>query len=244
MTEYMVGLQSYTYRKHPLEKLIQDSVKLGLNAVELWEGHLPLDSSTATVNKVREALESNGIRICGIGVINISERDPEGVLDFASRLGADYVSVDFDPGDEKTQQKACDIAQEVGMKLAIHNHGPGHHFATPDDIRPILDSTPESMGVCMDTGHFLRSGVDALSAIESLSPRIYAVHLKDFVDEKTEVPPGKGRLDLPAVVDALKSNLYQGCYIVEYEERPEDPMPDLVGSFEQLQRALEGRDAR
>ena len=243
MVDYGIGLQSYTYRKHALQKLVGDSAELGLDSVELWEGHLPLDSSYSKVREIRDSLEANGIKIWGIGVVNISDRDPEDVLDFASEVGVRYVSVDFDPLDRQIQEKACEIAQEAGVRLAIHNHGPGHHFATPDDIKPILDSTCEAMGVCIDTGHFLRSGVDPLSAIVSLSPRVYAVHLKDFVDEKKEVPPGDGRLDMPGIVHALRSGGYQGPYIIEYEENPEDPKPHLVRSFEQLRNAIQREDA-
>ena len=42
----------------------------------------------------------------------------------------------------------------------------------------------KNIGVCVDTGHTLRSNEDPVEWVKKLGPRVFALHLKD-VAEKT-----------------------------------------------------------
>ena len=87
-------------------------------------------------------------------------------------------------------------------------------------------------GPCPDTRcrwrggrHFLRADQDPEAAIERLGRRGHAVHLKDFVDQDTEVMPGKGRLDMVAALGALRRSGFSTAYVLEYEADENDPTP-------------------
>ena len=59
-----IGVQSYTYRKLPLEKMIDSMRAVGLSSVELWTGHLdPAKHDDADFKATREKLAAAGITV-------------------------------------------------------------------------------------------------------------------------------------------------------------------------------------
>jgi inosose dehydratase len=233
-----IGVQSYTFRKFPVRRAIEEARRAGCQALELWPGHLAPDAPEAEVQAVLDYARQQGVRICGYGVVGLSRTATEPHLRLARRLGCDYVSVDVRPEDRETQAAAVALARQLGLKLGIHNHGPGHHYSTVDSVLAVLAEQPEVLGACVDTGHFLRSDEDPVRAIQRLGGRVHAVHLKDFVNPHTEVLPGSGRLDLPAAVRALQAAGFATAYVLEYEADADDPTPALTRAVDAVRAAL------
>ena len=77
--------------------------------------------------------------------------------------------------------------------------------------------------------------------IEIMGPRNFGIHLKDN-DNKTDtnVIFGKGVLDVPAVLRALKKVDFKGCINIEYEAHEEEPSPDMKACVEVLKEAIKG----
>ena len=238
MSSEKIGVQSYTYRNYAIKEVIDQAASVGCSAVEVWPHHLPPDTPDDTLQEILAYCHSRKVQICGYGVVVLPRDDIRASFTFAQKLGVDYISFDVPPNDTAKQQEAVMIAEELGLKLALHNHGPTHHYSTPDDIKKVINNYPDVFGVCIDTGHFLRSNVDPVAAIAQLSPRIYAVHLKDFVDLETEVMPGTGRLDIPAVLQALRGLNFSTAYVLEYEANPENPSPAVQKAVAAVQQAL------
>jgi sugar phosphate isomerase/epimerase len=238
MSSEKIGAQSYTYRNYPLKDVIDQAASVGCGAVEVWPKHLPPDTPDETLQEILTYCQNRKVQICGYGVVALPQNNARASFAFAQKLGVDYVSFDVLPDDTASQQEAVQIAEELGLKLALHNHGPTHHYSTPDDIKKVINKYPDMFGVCIDTGHFLRSNVDPVAAIAQLSPRIYAVHLKDFVDLETEVMPGTGRLDIPAVIQALRDLNFSTAYVLEYEADPENPSPTMKNAVAAVRQAL------
>jgi len=238
MSSEKIGVQSYTYRNYAIKEVIDQAASVGCSALEVWPKHLPPDTPTDTLQEILAYCRSRQVQICGYGVVAPPRIDLRAALTFAQKLGVDYVSFDVQPDDTISQKEAVRIADELGIKLALHNHGPTHHYSTPDDISNVINNYPDVFGVCIDTGHFLRSDIDPVAAIDQLSPRIYAVHLKDFVDQETEVMPGTGRLDIPAVIQALRDLNFATAYVLEYEADPENPSPTMRKAVTTVQQAF------
>ena len=220
-----IGVQSYTYRKFPVLRAVEEAKAAGCTALELWPGHLAPDAAAAEVTAVQQRCRDQGVRICGYGVCGLGGADALPALRFAKRLGCDYVSVDVRPGERDKQDAAIGLATELGLNLGIHNHGPGHHYSTLQDVAAVLEGRPAVFGACVDTGHFLRSDVDPVTVITRLGARVHAVHLKDFVDAHTEVLPGSGRLKMVETLRALKGLGFSTAYVLEYEADEQDPTP-------------------
>ena len=123
-------------------------------------------------------------------------------------------------------------AEDHGLTLALENHG---RFAgRADQVRAIIEPVGSpALRVNFDTGNFLITDEDPLSAAHDLADLIALVHLKDMkaaaADEPGHVfvtPGGKrltgatlgdGLVDLPAVVAFLREAGYTGWLSLEYE---------------------------
>lgn len=233
-----IGITSYTYRKLSIMDVLDRAKQIGTTAVDLWPDHLPQTATEAEVRRLRDRFADEGIRFCCYGVIPLNPTAPlERWFNTAKWLGADCLSVDVAADDIATQEKALAMAEERNLRLAVHNHGPKHRYSTPADVRKVIDRWPKRFGACVDTGHYLRSEVDPVQAIRQLAPRVYGVHIKDFIDVDNEALPGTGRLNLRDTIAALQDIGYQGAYVIEYEAGNVDPTPELLQVVAALRRA-------
>ncbi len=232
-----VGLQSYTYRKFSALAGLEQARQAGVTALEVYPGHIGPDADDTTVEGFQAAAQKAGIRICGYGVISLGA-GAEAHMRLAKRLGCEYVSIDVRPDDRQSLDQGLRLAEQLGLKLGIHNHGPGHHYSTLDTVLAVLRGRPERLGACVDTGHFLRAKQDPVAAIRELGPRVHAVHLKDFVDERTEVMPGTGGLNMTAALAALRDVGFSTAHVLEYEADADNPTPAVSQAVAAVRKAL------
>jgi sugar phosphate isomerase/epimerase len=122
--------------------------------------------------------------------------------------------------------------KETNIKLAIHNHGPGDEvYPTPEVVYNKIKSLDSRIGLCIDIGHVKRLGLDPVKSINKYSDRLYDLHLKDVDKEAAEgksVEFGRGLIDIPAVLNALKGINYTGVMALEFEKDAEDVLPGLA----------------
>jgi sugar phosphate isomerase/epimerase len=133
------------------------------------------------------------------------------------------------------------------VRLAIHNHGPHLPWETIDEILAAIEPRHPNLGACVDTGHFIRSGIDPVEAIRRFGARVHGVHLKDFVEAGALADGcilGDGKLALEALFAALHEVGFAGALSIEYEENPENVVPDLSACLEAASAAAERVAAR
>jgi len=243
MRQAELGVQSYTYRQFDVKGIVKELEGTGVTALELWPKHLGPGSPPEQIEKCRGLLEDSGLRVCGTGVSRFSSQRPDEIrpaLEFAAGLGADYVSIDVRPDDARGKELLIEAAVDLGLLLAIHNHGPEHHYDVAENVLTSCEGYDEVLGACVDTGNFLRADQDAERAIEVLGRRVHAVHLKDFVDADTEVVPGTGRLNYATMLEALRTHTdFHSALVIEYEADPEDPTAGVRQAVGVLRQALE-----
>jgi inosose dehydratase len=115
---------------------------------------------------------------------------------------------------------------EIGVPLVYHQHM--HTISEqPDDAERVLAaSDPRYVKLLLDVAHWQQGGGDPVAAIRRYRDRIGLLHLKDVTplpaaDGKPAgyrfVELGRGRVDLPAVFDALRDVRYEGWAIVELD---------------------------
>jgi sugar phosphate isomerase/epimerase len=91
----------------------------------------------------------------------------------------------------------------------------------------------ERIGLCIDIGHTLRSGVDPAKAALKCRDRLYDMHLKDETKAAANGSPveaGRGALDLKSLFEALLKIKYSHMAEFEYEKDGDDPLPGLSES--------------
>ena len=143
----------------------------------------------------------------------------------------------------------------VGLRVAFHHHA-GGHVETPEEADRLLSLFPaDQLGLCLDTGHYVYGGGDAVAFLEKQVSRVWCVHLKDVYERKVQearqarmnfhqavrhgifAPLGKGSIDFPRVLSLLKTGGFDGWVVVEA-----DVLPGGVGADAPLANAISGRE--
>jgi sugar phosphate isomerase/epimerase len=88
--------------------------------------------------------------------------------------------------------------------------------------------------MCLDIGHDLRNGKDPIADLKKYHTRVFDIHLKDATGttkagRSTEV--GRGLIDFPAFVSALREVGYSGSVSLEHERNMEDPFTGIGESI-------------
>jgi len=84
----------------------------------------------------------------------------------------------------------------------------------------LMDKRDPRMGFSVDTGHFIRSGIDPVETIKLFQSRVLSVHLKAVKEAKLnslDVPYGQGVGDIAGILAELKRQKFRGHVSVEYE---------------------------
>jgi inosose dehydratase len=142
-----------------------------------------------------------------------------------------------------------------GLRVAFHHHA-GGHVETPEETDRLLAFFPaDQLGLCLDTGHYVYGGGDAVAFLEKQVARVWCVHLKDVYKQKVEearrarmnfhqavrhgifAPLGKGSIDFPRVLSLLKTGGFDGWVVVEA-----DVLPGGVGADAPFANAVSGRE--
>jgi inosose dehydratase len=229
---FELGVASYTFREFGLDAAIAMTNKVGLRRICLKDVHLSLESSgariAAAVRKVREA----GLVPYGCGVIYMkTPAEVERAFAYAKAGGMEIIVGVPDHALLPLVEKK---ARESGIKLAIHNHGPGDLlYPTPRSVLERIKGLDPRLGLCLDIGHCQRSGVDPAAAAEECAWRLLDVHLKDVTAADKDGGPveaGRGIIDLPRLLRALIKLDYRGTASFEYEKDGQNPLPGLAES--------------
>jgi sugar phosphate isomerase/epimerase len=233
---FKMGIQSYSLRGYrPLERALKQTQALKIGYWEAWDGHIP---QTADAADVKMQLRAADVRLLAYGVVGFGADAAANrrLFEFARRMEIPVISAD--PAPEALAQ-LNDLVREFDLRIAIHNHGPRSRYDRLEDVTRALEGRDRRIGACVDTGHYLRSRVDPVKAIETLGDRVYGVHLKDVKDATRFTILGEGDLDLLGVLRALKARNYREVLALEYEEHPEDPMAEIEQCLAAVRKAAD-----
>ena len=254
---FTMGIQSFTLRKLPLLPMLDAVQRLGLSAVELipetkllfyeFGSHFPETEDAAEIARVHEALAARGIRLTASGVHGVADEAAARRL-FAFAKAARIPLLTIMPDDEALDALDRLCAEHPEVRLGIHNHGPHFRYDKIADVEAALAGRHPNFGACVDAGHFIRSGEDPVEAVRRLGPRVLGVHLKDFRGEGFFAEGcilGDGKLDLDGFFRALRAVGFgpDRSLSLEYEEHPDDPIPDVEACLRAASAAAE-RTAR
>ena len=109
----------------------------------------------------------------------------------------------------KTIKKLLPIFEKKKMILAIENHD---RFKAEILKQIILETSPEYVGICLDTCNSLGAGEGINEILTALLPYTVNLHIKDFKIERVDhkmgfnmygTPAGTGMLDIPLILQAF-----------------------------------------
>ncbi len=238
---FRMAIQSYSLRKFGFEKMVELAYALELRFVELYPEHLPMSLGEQELNSRRRILRHNSLRPIAYGVVNFSKDHEKNraTFEFARRL--DLASLSAYP--EADSFESLDkLVEEFKIPIAIHNHGPeDKRYRTPEMIAKAIKDHHKLIGLCVDTGHFLRAGVNPVEVVREFKERVYGVHLKDVKSEGNEkkfTVLGQGDLDTPNLLKVLKEAGFKGGLSLEYEEEADAPIPSIEKCLQAVRDAV------
>jgi inosose dehydratase len=155
----------------------------------------------------------------------------------------------------ETVREVIRISRGVGLGVAFHHHV-GTHVETPEEVDRLLRLlSPEELGLCLDTGHYVYGGGDAVEFLKRNLARIQCVHLKDIDGTRLQearqqkldfhaairhgvfAPLGQGVTDFAEVIRLLQKHGFDGWAVVE-----QDVLEGGRGAGTPLANATAGRE--
>ena len=185
--------------------------------------------SDGEASKLRDQLAELGMSVEGIVRAPASARDTErfeAEIRAARTSGGEVVRTVLSPGRryeafdkaedfrhfaaraEATLKLAEPIVRKHKIALAVENH---KDYRVDELVAVMERFSSEFLGVCLDTGNNVALLDEPLATAKALARWTRTVHLKDMGLEESkhgfllsEVPLGRGRLDLQAIVAAVR----------------------------------------
>jgi sugar phosphate isomerase/epimerase len=234
---FKMGVQSYSMRKMGLDAMLRATRELGLRYIEAFMAHLPYFGAPEKWADMKNTVAKSGVEVLAYGVVSFGaeEKPARTVFEFAKAMGIPVITADPAPESFRYLIRLC---EEFKIPIAIHNHGPNTRYDTIRSVEDAMRGQPEWIGACVDTAHFLRSGENPVEAVRRFGKRVYAVHIKDVKDRTRYTLLGQGDLDMVGFLRALRRIDFKGCLALEYEENPDDPLPDLRACLEAVREAV------
>jgi sugar phosphate isomerase/epimerase len=234
---FRLGVQSYTFREFDTEQALKRTQDLGLHFAEVYQKHAPLQATPEQREALLKLCSLYEVKPVGWGVQKFTKDHDANkkFFDMGKALGLEYLSAD---PDEDSFDSLDKLVEEYKIAIAIHPHGPQgggklHRWYSAEVIMEAVKDHHALIGSCLDTGHLIRAAelgkkLDPAQQIRVMGARNFGIHLKDNDNKHdTNVVFGKGALDVPAVLKALRDVKYKGTISIEYEAHAEDPSPDM-----------------
>jgi inosose dehydratase len=234
---FKLGVQSYTFRNFDTEQALKRTKDLGLHYAEFFQKHAPLNSTPQQVAAFLKLCKEYEITPAAWGVQSFTKDNDANrkIFEFGKALGIKMFSADPAPDSFDSLDKMC---EEYRIAIGIHPHGPQgrdklHRWYSAELILAAVKDHNPLIGSCLDTGHLIRAAqlgkkLDPAEQIRIMGARNFGLHLKDHDNERhTDVVFGKGVLDVPAVLKALREVKFDGTISIEYEANPADPSADV-----------------
>ncbi|MBN1852379.1 MAG: DUF1080 domain-containing protein [Pirellulales bacterium] len=242
--QWRLGTQAYSFNRFTFYEAVAKTKSVGLKYIEAYPGQkLSKEHGDATLDhnmspalrlQVIQMLKEEGIRLVNYGVVSLpnNENECRKVFDFARDMGIETI-VSEPP--EDAFDLIDQLCQEYRIGVAIHNHPKPSHYWNPDTVMKVCEGRSKWIGACADTGHWMRSGIDPVEAIEKLggAGRIRSLHFKDLNEfgnpSAHDVIWGTGAGKAGAILAELASQKFGGVFSIEYEYHWENSLPEIAG---------------
>jgi sugar phosphate isomerase/epimerase len=245
-----LGVQSYSYRKFDIDRMIASMKSVGLSSVELWNGHLdPAKVGEAEIKAARAKLDAAGIKVSAYCVnfpTDCSDEHLERGFRGAALLGTNVMTASVEKPILDRVDKQC-VKHKV--HLGLHNHylsdswfkrDKKQNFESPDDFLEALEGRSEYLSINLDIGHFFAAGYDPVAFFKEHHARVVSLHVKDRDNDaqRTNRPQGEGKTPIVEVLKLARELRFRYAANLEWEMDDADPTDGVRSSFEYMKKAL------
>ncbi len=240
---WRIGVQAWTFNSRSFFQTIDIVQSLGLHCIEGYPGQvvdkdkkvkMGPDLSPEVREEIKKRLAAADIKLVNFGVTALSKNEKESrkTFDFARQMGIETI-VSEPPEDAfDTLDK---LTQEYGINVAIHDHPRPSHYWNPDTVLKVIAGRNPRIGDCADVGHWQRSGVNPIEALQKMQGHIICSHFKDlnkFNDvHAIDVPWGTGTGNARGMLEEIHRQNAKIVFSVEYEHYSAGLVNDVARSI-------------
>jgi len=239
---FKLGCAGFTFVNFDIDKTLDVLQKLDLHYLCIKDFHLPLKSTDEEIAAFHKKLAEKGVTGYAVGPIYMStEEEVDRAFEYARRVGVKLiVGVPMHNILPYVDRKV----KEYGMNYAIHLHGPDMPDRYPDaeDVWNHVKDLDPRIGMCLDIGHDRRNGKDPVADLKKYHSRVFDIHIKDVTGSTKagrSFEIGRGIIDFPAFVEALREVGYTGVCSLEHERNMGDPFTGIGESIGYFRAAIE-----
>ncbi len=244
---WKLGVQTYSFNRFTFFEAIDKAASIGLKYAECYpgqtisadiDGKIGPGMTAEQIKLVKDKLNSAGVQLVAFGVTGLSANEAESRRTFAwcKEMGIGVINTEVREDAFDTLEKLC---EEYQIKVGLHNHPEPSYYWNPDTVLKALEGRSKWIGACADTGHWLRSGLNPLESLKKLEGRIVSFHFKDLNREGKgahDVPWGEGVANVPALLEEMKRQQFQGPISIEYEHNWLESLPEIAQCVENFHR--------
>ena len=212
-----IGLQIWALREDfeqaPLETL-RKIKEMGYSGVEL-----NLAKFNRSIDEYKEMLDETGLECYGLltSLDSMTDEQMPSLVEACRKLGTNNViigSISLDKIKESTDALNETIEflnsshtklLERGIRSGYHSHDGDFKYCVGDKsfYEYVLDNTPESFMMVLDTGNCVAGGGDPLALIKKYTKRTAILHAKGYSEEnKYLTPVWEATCGLDEIIDA------------------------------------------
>src|SRR5688572_16528554 len=236
-----------------LEEALQHLAWAGFDGAELsyipgMVEHVQPDQPEGYYGEIKKRAEDLGLGLYALECTPNAPERVENVCRSAAALGVPVVAVGSGgkTGDEDSFRQAVDlgrtlaaIAGKQGVRLALKPHVGAAVYNTETALRAWKEIGSESLGLNFDPSHLVRAGEDVAEAARAFTAAGAVVHshFRDCLTTQIGGPPGppeeqipgRGRVDVPAVLRELRDGGYTGAIDLEVIGAKSYPLARAMG---------------
>ena len=240
---FYIGCIAYTFDRFTLLESLEKTAEAGGRVIELCaktklskeEPNVAVDyhASAQTVQKVKDKLAQCKLKAVTFAVIPFppDEAEARKLFEFVKMMGIRAIVTE--PADQIDLIEK--LVKEYDVMVGFHDHprqpnNPNYKMWDPNYVMSVVKDRDPRIGACADTGHWLRSNLKPVDCLRILKGRIICSHLKDLNvmgPSGHDVPFGTGVADMPAILDELKAQNFQGNLSIEYEYHWDNSAPEV-----------------
>ncbi len=267
MATYLEGISGYGFKGIQISvaqgnssEFLAEMAKNNLKCAEIYVAvHMTPDGiegrSEIETAEIIEVARKTGVEMVVFAVDGTPERD---LCATRAATGPQLTDSAYAALAEHVNRFAA-VASNYGMKSSFHPHAATfiESPAETEKLMHLLD--PQTVGMCLDVGHWIVGGGDPLQAIEQYKERITHVHIKDVsgevlgrlasgeiasmedavVTDKLFVPAGTGVLDLIGTINSLRAHGFDGWLMSEQDSAWEPSEAASGVSYQAIASALQ-----
>jgi sugar phosphate isomerase/epimerase len=242
---FAIGCQAYTFNRFSVFEAIEKTAQAGGKIIEFFPGqklspdepNVKWDHNAAddVIEKVKAQLAKYHLKAVNYGVVGIPKDEAQArkIFEFAKKLGLYGVTTESVDAIDTIEK----LVKEYDVRVGFHDHpkranDPSYKMWDPNYVLSVVKGRDRRIGSCADTGHWVRSGLKPVDCLRILKGRIISSHLKDLNEfgkvEAHDLPYGTGVSDVPAILEELKRQKFEGNISIEYEYAWDHSVPEVA----------------